>query len=398
MGPTLVFDKSVIECLSERESRWLTNLYALNRVPTLFMEILANLKKDWRDGRAPEGHVQGLANKIPQIDVWQNLHHREIWYHNLLGYEVPMDGHVLVPRGERIVDATGAEANFLGRSPEDKAMSRWVEGRFNEFEGVLAQRWRDAIKLIDLVELGKSYRKVYPKWREVAPDLSSIQDVVAKISSGRTGNFELLRQIINTLEPGDIEYEKNVIRNWRMNGRPKIIEYAPYAVHCFSVNIFFSIGIASDTLSTRPTNLIDLQYLYYLPFCKVFVSGDRFHQSLVPFFLRDGQVFLEAEHLKQDLREIADAWDTNQDGTSGTMSFVRHPLPNSYSEKVWDTCWPDWRKQFVDEEMPSTEEQRKKTYARLRPMLDAIETHTVAKQGHPSQWDALLNPDPKDHF
>ena len=49
MGPTLIYDKSAIHSFSEREAYRLTNLYAVNMTPVLFMEIMADLKKHPND-------------------------------------------------------------------------------------------------------------------------------------------------------------------------------------------------------------------------------------------------------------------------------------------------------------------------------------------------------------
>ena len=49
-------------------------------------------------------------------------------------------------------------------------------------------------------------------------------------------------------------------------------------------------------------NLSDLMYLYYLPFCNVFVSNDRFHRKVVPEFLTPQQKFTWGFDLKEDVK------------------------------------------------------------------------------------------------
>ena len=49
-------------------------------------------------------------------------------------------------------------------------------------------------------------------------------------------------------------------------------------MHMFSVDFFFHLAIAADLISrVRPEgkadNKVDIAYLYYLPFCMVFVSA-----------------------------------------------------------------------------------------------------------------------------
>jgi hypothetical protein len=46
--------------------------------------------------------------------------------------------------------------------------------------------------------------------------------------------------------------------------------------------------------------------LNYLPFCLVFVSGDKLHKLIAPLMCRPDQRFLSAEEFKAGLRQIAE--------------------------------------------------------------------------------------------
>jgi hypothetical protein len=52
----------------------------------------------------------------------------------------------------------------------------------------------------------------------------------------------------------------------------------------------------------RPTdkadNKVDIAYLYYLPFCHIFVSSDNLHHRVVPEFLRKDQSFVPGPNLR----------------------------------------------------------------------------------------------------
>lgn len=43
----------------------------------------------------------------------------------------------------------------------------------------------------------------------------------------------------------------------------------------------FYLGISNGLIASKPTNRIDLEYLLYLPFCKVFTSTDRFQINYI---------------------------------------------------------------------------------------------------------------------
>lgn len=399
MGPTLIFDKSAIHSFAERETTWLSNLYIINRTPTLFMEIMADLKKQPSDLQLSADQVQRLAKKFGPIDTYQNIHHSEIWYHDLLGEHVPMDGRTMLGGGKHVTADNGETGVFFDESPEDKAMRRWQEGRFNDFEEALADRWRDSIKEIDLTTLNQAYSKSRPKGQKPFTSLDQLAIAVNRMCDGDGGQYRLLRNVVEGLMPSDGKFAQRVVIRWKLLGRPPVRRYAPYAVYCYAVNTFFAVGLAMDMLSTRASNVIDLQYLYYLPFCRVFTSGDKFHKQVAPLFMQPNQVFVDPSKLKADLKMIADKWDET-DKTSGTAFFIKHPWRGKgmVSEVIWDKCVPNWR-EYADlpEPEPRTPEENAKLMENLRPMMEAIEKHGRKPGDGPiNEWDAMLNPDPED--
>lgn len=71
------------------------------------------------------------------------------------------------------------------------------------------------------------------------------------------------------------------------------------------MDLFFYFSLAADLISpNRPSNKIDIAYLYYLPFCMVFTSNDNLHKQAVPLFLRKDQVFIPGAELKADLKKL----------------------------------------------------------------------------------------------
>jgi hypothetical protein len=62
--------------------------------------------------------------------------------------------------------------------------------------------------------------------------------------------------------------------------------YSPYVTHVVTLETFFQIAVAGHHISNeRPSNQIDVLYLSYLAFCKVFMSSDMFHRRCTPRFL-----------------------------------------------------------------------------------------------------------------
>lgn len=76
------------------------------------------------------------------------------------------------------------------------------------------------------------------------------------------------------------------MERWRANGSPPIVDFSPYTAHLLLVDLFFCIGLGADLIGReRPTNKIDIAYLYYLPFCMAFTSRDKLHERTAPLFL-----------------------------------------------------------------------------------------------------------------
>ncbi|HEV2281989.1 MAG TPA: hypothetical protein VGX75_06330 [bacterium] len=65
VGPVLLFDKSTLEGLSVDESVWLDQFFFANITPLFFVETLADIEKEIKDGRTSEQVVGNLAEKTP---------------------------------------------------------------------------------------------------------------------------------------------------------------------------------------------------------------------------------------------------------------------------------------------------------------------------------------------
>jgi hypothetical protein len=71
------------------------------------------------------------------------------------------------------------------------------------------------------------------------------------------------------------------------------------------VELFFQIALGADLIGTaRVSNRTDIGYLFYTPFCHVFVSSDNLHRRCAPHFLRPDQSFAWGLDLKADLNRL----------------------------------------------------------------------------------------------
>ena len=88
-------------------------------------------------------------------------------------------------------------------------------------------------------------------------------------------------------------YRQQALKRWIRSGKPALVDYAPYTAFVVEVEVFFQIAVASDLISKEhASNRLDVAYLFYLPFCMMFVSNDLLHQRCAPLFLRLDQEFV----------------------------------------------------------------------------------------------------------
>ncbi len=115
--------------------------------------------------------------------------------------------------------------------------------------------------------------------------------------------FRLLLALVENYEI-DAGTSLQILERWFSLKKPLLKDFAPYAFHCLKVDMLFLFGLSSGLIGTRSTNRVDLEYLYYLPFCNIFTSNDKFHIDLVPLLLTPYQKFIIGTKLKNDLKTI----------------------------------------------------------------------------------------------
>src|SRR5262249_30979189 len=132
------------------------------------------------------------------------------------------------------------------------------------------------------------------------------------------------------------------------SGKPLLKDFAPYTTHVLSVDLFFFIAIAAYLISRdRPSNKIDLSYLYYIPFCMVFTSNDKLHNKISTLFLKEYQTFVSGKCLKEDLIKLDNYYSMfpEEIKARGVMNFAYYPPTDSsyLVTQLWDKHLPKWR-------------------------------------------------------
>ena len=358
----LIFDKSSLESLNGDEAVWLDNFFVTNITPLFFIEVLADLEKQVCEGRTPEDVVGNLAYKTPELHSSPNAHHRTLLARELSGFDtVVMDGRGILT-GARPVTLGDSTGLIFPKTPEQEAFERWQRREFLDLERQIARKWRQALSSISYDETYKFFQKWFKGGRK--------PQSLAEVKSLAEANIDQTDQE-KSLEFGmrlmgiPKNDQQDVVARWKAAGKPSIRQFAPYFRYIYSVDLFFYLAIGADQISrVRPAgkadNRVDLAYLYYLPFCNIFTSGDNLHERIVPLFMRENQTFVKATELKADLRKLDEHYSTLPDAVKRQPLYTfadAPPLNDTFLvTRLWDAHRPKWR--LREDKVELTKEQQ----------------------------------------
>src|SRR3569623_986556 len=304
MGPTALFNISLLQSLNPDEAVLFDAFFQAVICPIFFVESLADLGKELVSNSSqekpmtPESLLSSLAYKTPQMHGAVCAHHADMIANSLAGQSIPMTGQIPVPHPEMVESESNLHALFRN-PPEQEAFERWQNGQFDEVERSFASDWRDKLGNLDLERLATvaDRFKIDP---DRAKSLEGIRFLAGDIVEGLSSTEQLQLAIAFLRVPQT--YVQTIRLLWSKYNHPPLKYWAPYARHVLLVEVFFWLAVKYRKVdSVRSSNRTDIAYLYYLPFCDIFVSGDRLHRSCVPLFLRKNQRFVWAQDLKEDL-------------------------------------------------------------------------------------------------
>ena len=346
MGPVTLFDKSFLQSLSEDESVWFDNFFLTNVCPIFYVETLADLDKSVREDRTPEQEVGLIADKFPEMNCHPSAYHAVLCIGNLMGHEVPMTGQIPLPPGDRLVKSQMGVGFVYEPSHEADAFSRWRNREFLEIERLYASQWRETLGSLDLEKMAKLFSShgIDAKSCQTLSEAKLRAELIVQAWEKTLEGMKAALVCLNVSRA----LSDTIIEFWQACGHPPISSYAPYATYVLTVELFFGIALASKHISSaKPSTRMDMAYLFYLPFCRIFVSSDNLHRRCAPLFLAGGQEFVWGQDLKADLAKLNAFYMRLPEETrcKGIMSFAKRPPTDSkyLVAKLWDHFWPAWR-------------------------------------------------------
>jgi hypothetical protein len=374
MGPILICDKSTLQGLSRAELNLLRRNYSLNIPPVLLMEILADLKKA-TDVTLSRIQVQKLADKLLPACCAVNVGYRDLVIAEIEGHEVRADGRPIL-RGGKAVASGGKTGVVFDQGPEEEALLRWQVGNFLEAEEFLADAWRCTSQGIDLEAMQRMLRSNYAT-RMIISSLDEAAAVADNVLQSATPSH-VLRWFLTDCEILPDSFHDALTR---FDAENAMHARLPFTVRCMRLALIFHFGLAFGLISTRATNRIDLEYLYYVPFCNVFSSGDTLHQALLPFVLRADQVSVTRDVFKADLNGLAIWWSGLTEEEKGKER--QRSGPPKYDQSITYQIWrkfmkPGWRDNVPLKEKMSAEAEQKMMQHISELMKGAVPAESMA--------------------
>ncbi|MBZ0181021.1 MAG: SEC-C domain-containing protein [Melioribacteraceae bacterium] len=344
MGPTIILDKSSLQALSKKELILLNKLYLVNIPPVLTIEILADLKKTDDPNALNENGVIEISNKLIQKDNAVNVHYLNSVISSLMGVDYLDCRCPQIGGAKKVKDQNGKIGFQVIESPEQAAIKNWQRGDFSEAEKILATQWRAYSREINLEELKNNWLSI----KNIFPECKYFKTLLMIVDFWLDNPSMQSQLLFLMLEHLRLEqkYSTSIFYRWESGNDELLKTFAPYFHFITKIDTAFRLGLVYNLITTRPTNRIDCEYLYYIPFCNIFSSRDNFHKSFAPHFLAEDQVFIDGDELKSDLNNIIDLLEKEDSylQIDWDIQFSIEPPndENSFTFKMWKKYYPSW--------------------------------------------------------
>lgn len=368
----IILDKSTFQSLAYYETITLSRHFKQNLTPILALEVLGDLAKEPRGEKTPEDKLTELSKKFGGSGPTVNMNYRDACINSLLGNKIPMTGQIIIDYGQPVKDSEGRTGVFIGLSSYNEAILRWVGGEFVDEEYGMSEEWRNITRSLSLEDFSKIFEEEYI----IVPSINLLEELpgVAHSLLNKLSMQDVwLNWIIDKLDvPTHIQFQ--IHKRWESRTSTYLSDFAPYAYHCIQVLLFLFIAVKNQLVKWKSTNLLDANYLYYLPFCNVFSSNDKLHRKLAPLLMRDDQDFVTGERLKKDLRQIKSDWEALPEDKHRRLRYAlaSYPIPSEDSiivDLYKRHCLP-WDPTMVNRAIKLSPEEQKLALKEAKELLE----------------------------
>lgn len=343
MGPTILLDKSAFESLSHKDHLDLFTHFIRVLPLVLVVEVVADLTKNDPSAKSPEELVKRLARKFVGSGPPLHVGHGNLLRNDLYSADIVMDGRSYPFAAREVPDQGMGAGMFIDISPTNEQIMRWGYGQFGKQDELVARAWRATEIPFPIESLRDSLNSRGVSIAKVK-NMEGVEEWVASTLNNPELDSCWLDWIMS--KAGLPEADRVAIGSRWLSEKKRLEEFAPYGFHCMKVDLAFISASEAKLLPDLATNVIDVQYLYYAPFCHAFVSNDRLHRRLAPIVLRPDQSFVLGEDLRTDLRERQSEFDALDEKGRAMRDFAYGmypiPRPGSIVTDLWTRHMGPW--------------------------------------------------------
>jgi len=314
---TLIFDKSFVQSLNPDELFELDVFFELVNTPILRKEILADLEKKSTEERKQLSIVKSLCAKMSRSGL-EPMEYRSAALHELnTGRAIPLHGAILIDASAPHVRVgAGGGIHYDGRELQWD-WRRWAEGSFTDEERSLAASYRRSVEEYDPEAASRQWR---PRAKQHFGDCKNIGQLIVKIDAMIDSPEPLTQKLILELTASWLsateEFKQYLLGLMQVGQIKRVKDYAPFATSVTRLSLTYILGLSRGFLGPRRSDMADLEYLFYSPFCRFFVSSDRLHKTLWKATTTKA-LFCEGNTLKADLKRRADLRKESPDLVAG---------------------------------------------------------------------------------
>lgn len=360
MSIAIILDKSTFQSLGHNELIQLHRYYIINVTPLLVSEILGDLsKEETANKKLPKDVVIGLANKIFPSNTYVNTSYKRLLEISLISKQIEFSNRPFLEATKSINSGT-KQGLVFEETEEEKSIRRWKDGQFNSIDQIMSWFWRTQSKDEDVIEVFKSKMeqfseiKLEKKLGDTNENLKVLRDKLINELQKPENQKKYLALIIDYF---DLDYNLagQIFHRWESENHTSLADFSPYAFYCLSIVTMYYVGINNNLFSERKTNLLDLEYLFYTPCCKVFSTNDKFLISLFNLIKPKDVYFIASNSLKDDLNKFH-----QHQMESGEIND-RPPVKDTDTFRIWDKVFDLKLSDFLKAH-PKSQEQLKKEF------------------------------------
>lgn len=339
MGPSIILDKSAVESIGDRALRVQSDHFYTVVTPILVWEVCGDIEKA-RLGRCDETKVRALARKAHPFDSIVTMDWRKVCLGELSGYrldEYPSAGNrrAMVDGAHRVPLPSGGYGAVIDQQPEADALLRWQVGERTPSDAEYAQAWRRLTKAIDL----DTFKRRFGPARQPAETFDELKSIVDKVLTDPSLQYFLLTLLVEEITT-DREKQRQLLKRWTGVRASTWQSQARFSRHCIRTFLTFYLALGSGLVGTRATNRVDVEYLLYLPFAPIFISGDEgTHGRLAPLLIEADQQFVRATDFRTALQEEADRLEALRSSDGEPAPELLVPPTSSLICRMYEKAW-----------------------------------------------------------